>query len=166
MPFGSFFRDRKGGVTPLIALGIIPLVGSVGAAVDYSRATSYFTANFSRPEVHNVQIAVAASPVSGGASFNLTATGSITTEFLGLMGMPTLSLSVKSGALGVADGLGCVLSLDKTAGGAITATNTVTTAQTIARVTAWVGSVAASVMMRAVGSVAIACPARCMSEPL
>ncbi len=33
-----FFRDRAGGAAPLLALGIIPMVGAVGAAVDYSRA--------------------------------------------------------------------------------------------------------------------------------
>jgi Flp pilus assembly protein TadG len=38
MLLASFFRDRKGGVAPMLALGIIPLVGAVGAAVDYSRA--------------------------------------------------------------------------------------------------------------------------------
>jgi len=153
--FASFFRDRKGSVTPLLALGIIPLVGSVGAAVDYSRAnaartamqaaldataiilaqqsqqgsssqpsqnaSSYFNANFSRPEVKNVAVDVAASPVAGGTSVNLTATGSLATDFLTLLGIPTLNLSVKSGAVAVADGLGCVLSLNKTAGGAITA---------------------------------------------
>jgi Flp pilus assembly protein TadG len=40
MPFARFFRDRKGGVAPLLALGIIPLVGAIGAAVDYSRANA------------------------------------------------------------------------------------------------------------------------------
>jgi Flp pilus assembly protein TadG len=35
-----FFKNCKAGVAPLFALGIIPLVGSVGAAVDYSRANS------------------------------------------------------------------------------------------------------------------------------
>jgi Flp pilus assembly protein TadG len=40
MVFARFFRDRKGGVAPLLALGLIPLVGAVGAAVDYSRASN------------------------------------------------------------------------------------------------------------------------------
>jgi Flp pilus assembly protein TadG len=38
MLLARFFHDRKGGVAPLLALGLIPLVGAVGAAVDYSRA--------------------------------------------------------------------------------------------------------------------------------
>ena len=36
----GFFRDRNGGVAPMFALAIIPLVGLVGAAIDYSRANS------------------------------------------------------------------------------------------------------------------------------
>lgn len=35
--FGSFGRDRRGNVAMLFALAIIPLVGMVGAAIDYSR---------------------------------------------------------------------------------------------------------------------------------
>jgi Flp pilus assembly protein TadG len=38
MLFSRFFKDRKAGVAPMLALGIIPLIGAVGAAVDYSRA--------------------------------------------------------------------------------------------------------------------------------
>jgi Flp pilus assembly protein TadG len=40
MPLARFFKDRRAGVAPLLALGIVPLVGAVGAAVDYSRANS------------------------------------------------------------------------------------------------------------------------------
>ncbi len=40
MLFARFFRDRKGSVAPLLALGIIPLTGAMGAAIDYSRANS------------------------------------------------------------------------------------------------------------------------------
>jgi Flp pilus assembly protein TadG len=40
MLLARFFNDCRGGVAPLLALGIVPLVGAVGAAVDYSRANS------------------------------------------------------------------------------------------------------------------------------
>jgi Flp pilus assembly protein TadG len=40
----AFFLDCKGGVAPLLALAAIPLVGAVGAAVDYSRANAARTA--------------------------------------------------------------------------------------------------------------------------
>ena len=35
-----FLQDRRGGITPMFALAIIPMVGFVGAAVDYSHANS------------------------------------------------------------------------------------------------------------------------------
>jgi Flp pilus assembly protein TadG len=35
-----FLQDRRGGVAPMFALAVIPIVGLVGAAVDYSRANS------------------------------------------------------------------------------------------------------------------------------
>ena len=44
MLFARFLRNQKGGVAPMLALGIIPLIGAVGAAVDYSRASSTRTA--------------------------------------------------------------------------------------------------------------------------
>ncbi len=44
MAFVRFLRDRKGGVAPMLALGIVPLVVAAGAAVDYSRANLVRTA--------------------------------------------------------------------------------------------------------------------------
>src|SRR5262245_30509044 len=43
-PLLRFFKDRKGSVVPLLGLAVVPLIGSVGAAVDYSRANSARTA--------------------------------------------------------------------------------------------------------------------------
>src|SRR3954453_9200992 len=40
MLLARFFRDRKGGVAPLLALSIVPLIGAVGASIDYSRASA------------------------------------------------------------------------------------------------------------------------------
>src|SRR6187200_1125775 len=44
MSLAPFLNNRKGGVAPMLALLAIPLVGAVGAAVDYSRANSTRTA--------------------------------------------------------------------------------------------------------------------------
>jgi hypothetical protein len=154
MQLSRLIGDRTGGVAPLLALLAFPLMASVGAAVDYSRAnaarasmqgaldaaalllakqaqqlnadqvtqdaTTYFNANFTRPDVQNVQVTAAASS-SGGTSLTLTATGAVTTQFVGLMGISTISVSVTSGAFASADGLGCVLSLNAAASGAATA---------------------------------------------
>jgi Flp pilus assembly protein TadG len=40
MLLARFFKDRHAGVTPLIALVAVPLMGAVGAAVDYSHAAT------------------------------------------------------------------------------------------------------------------------------
>jgi len=40
MPLPRFLKDSRGGVAPMFALAIIPVIGLTGAAVDYSRANS------------------------------------------------------------------------------------------------------------------------------
>jgi Flp pilus assembly protein TadG len=35
-----FWKNRQGNIAPLFGLAIIPLIGAVGAAVDYSRANA------------------------------------------------------------------------------------------------------------------------------
>ena len=35
-----FLKDRRGGVAPMLALLALPLMGTVGAAIDYSRANA------------------------------------------------------------------------------------------------------------------------------
>jgi len=39
-----FLADRCGGVAPILGLRLVPLLGAVGAAVDYSRAGAIRTA--------------------------------------------------------------------------------------------------------------------------
>jgi Flp pilus assembly protein TadG len=152
MLVARFYRDRQGGGAPLLALGIIPLVLGVGAAVDYSRAnfartamqsaldgaalmlakeavqgsislsqsaTALFNANFARSDVQGVQVTAAASPKATGTSLALSATGSIKTLFMSLIGLSALNVSVHSTAAAIADGLGCVLALDPDASGAV-----------------------------------------------
>jgi Flp pilus assembly protein TadG len=154
MLLARFLKDRKAGVAPLLALGILPLAGSVGAAVDFSRASaartamqasldaaaimlskqtstlsndqlnqsasSYFNANFDQPTVQDVAITAATAPVSGGSSVTMSATGTIRTTFMQVMGFSTLNISVASSVTSVFDGLGCVLALDPSASGAVT----------------------------------------------
>jgi Flp pilus assembly protein TadG len=154
----QFLRDRKAGIAPILALGLVPMVGLVGASVDYSRAnavrtsmqmaldstalilskeaqnsassdlkqvaTSYFGANFVHPDVTGLQISVTASPVSGGSSVAISANGTIKTTFMGVIGFTSLQIAARAGAVTTSDGLGCVLSLSRTASGAIAAGGT------------------------------------------
>src|SRR3954463_12230865 len=39
-----FIADQSGGVAPIFALGLVPMIGLAGAAIDYSRAGSARTA--------------------------------------------------------------------------------------------------------------------------
>ena len=39
-----FWKDRQGNVAPMLGIAIIPLIGFVGAAVDYSQANATRTA--------------------------------------------------------------------------------------------------------------------------
>jgi Flp pilus assembly protein TadG len=126
--WSRFFADRRGGVAPMFALGLVPVIGIVGAAVDYSRgdaartamqasldatalmlsrdaatmtptqvtaaATSYFTAEFNRPETTNVQVvATLSSPQAGTFTLNITATGDVPTTFTKLLGQDQLPIS-------------------------------------------------------------------------
>src|SRR6185312_12566756 len=42
--WSRFFADRRAGVAPIFALGLVPVIGFVGAAVDYSRGNAARTA--------------------------------------------------------------------------------------------------------------------------
>jgi Flp pilus assembly protein TadG len=42
--WARFVADQRGGVAPIFALGLIPMIGLAGAAIDYSRATAARTA--------------------------------------------------------------------------------------------------------------------------
>jgi len=44
--YSRFFADQRGGVAPMFALAIVPIIGVAGAAVDYSRAESARSAMF------------------------------------------------------------------------------------------------------------------------
>jgi Flp pilus assembly protein TadG len=123
-----FFADRRGGVAPIFALGLVPVIGFVGAAVDYSRgnaaraamqasldatglmlsrdaatmtpdevsakAVSYFTAQFNRPEIANVQVtATLSSPQAGSFSLHVSASGNVPTTFTKLLGRDKLDIS-------------------------------------------------------------------------
>ena len=129
MIFHRFLKDRRGGITPMFALAIIPVFGLMGAAVDYSRAnsvrtamqaaadaaalmlskdastltpsqlstkaTAYFQALFNRPEAMNVAITPVYS-TTGGSQLVITASASVDTAFMKIMGYPQLNVGTSS----------------------------------------------------------------------
>ncbi len=124
------FRTAQGGnVLITFTLLLVPIVGLVGAAIDYSRAasartamqgavnstalmlskdaagltsaqistkaTAYFNALFNRKDVTGIQIAPVYT-TSGGSQIVLTGAGTVPTEFMKIMGISTVDISVSS----------------------------------------------------------------------
>ena len=85
-----------------------------------ANARNYFNANFQNSEVGNLETTVSTSSASSGYAVNMSATGVVATQFMGVMGFSSLNVAVHSNALSTADGLGCILSLDLHASGAAT----------------------------------------------
>jgi Flp pilus assembly protein TadG len=144
-----FFADRRAGVAPIFALGLVPLIGSVGAAVDYSRAsaartamqasldatalmlsrdaatmtpdqistkaTSYFNAQFNRPDTANVTVtATLASPQAGSFTLNVAASGNVPTTFTKLLGQDKVDISSSADVKWGIKKLEVALALDNT----------------------------------------------------
>jgi uncharacterized protein YegL len=80
MLFARFFKDCKAGVAPLLALGIVPLVGCVGAAVDYSRANAVRTAMQSALDSTALMLSKDAQTLNG-VQLNSKATAYFTAMF-------------------------------------------------------------------------------------
>jgi Flp pilus assembly protein TadG len=127
MLFARFFRDCKGGVAPLLALGIVPLVGGVGMAIDYSRANSvrsamqaagdatalmlaktattmtaaqlqqsastFFPANFNRPEAQGLQVTASYGQDQNGFTVKVDASASVSTAFMGMVGFSSIPIT-------------------------------------------------------------------------
>jgi Flp pilus assembly protein TadG len=129
--WSRFLADQRAGVAPMFALAIVPIIGLVGAAVDYSRgnaartamlasldatalmlsrdaadmapadvtakATSFFNAQFNRPEVVNLQVnATLQNPQAGSFILDVTATGNVPTTFTKLLGQSKLDISTSA----------------------------------------------------------------------
>jgi len=59
-----FFADRSGGVAPIFALAILPVIGLAGAAVDYSRAASARSAMFAALDATGLMLSKDAADLS------------------------------------------------------------------------------------------------------
>jgi Flp pilus assembly protein TadG len=87
-------------------------------------ATSVFNASFSRPEA--TQLQVSAQSTSSGV-VTVTATARIATDFMGVLGITSIPIGSRTVAMKTpGDGKGCVLALDRSASGAITAQGSTT----------------------------------------
>ena len=136
----AFAANREGSVLPLLALLAIPILGGIGAAVDYSRATTARTqvqaaldtallagakdgtANWSTVALNvftanpNTLGAVVGTPsftVDQNGAYHATISGSVATSVMQTLGVPSIAISAASV---VAPGSGtensCILTLD------------------------------------------------------
>ena len=117
----AFAADRQGNIAIIFALATLPVMGLVGAAVDYSHAAAvrtsmqsaldatalamskltpvpadptnaadiYFRGLFTLPEKSTIHV-TATYNNAGKTSITVGATGSVTSDFLAIMGMPQL----------------------------------------------------------------------------
>lgn len=136
----SFLGRNHGSVLPMFGLLILPLMGAVGAAVDYSRANSV-KANLQGSldsaliagakdgsstwmqkalDMFNANVVPHGSVVSAptftqtsGGGYAGTAQATLSTAFFGLFGVSSLQISVSSAVSGPSDGdESCLLTLD------------------------------------------------------
>ena len=142
-----FLKDRRGGVTPMFALAILPVVGFVGASIDYSRAnsikagmqsaldatalamaklaptltqsdlqtksTAYFNAMFSHADAKSMTITPTYT-TAGGSQLTVSASASMDTAFMKLMGYSNLGIKSSSTVKWGNQRLRVALALDNT----------------------------------------------------
>jgi Flp pilus assembly protein TadG len=129
MLFQQFLEDKSASVLPLLALAAVPVVGLIGASVDYSRAAAvqasmqaavdstslamaksaasltaaqlqtnaqaYFSALFTRTDAATPTVSVNYS-TNGGSQVVITASSTVNTMFMGVMGFQQLPVFASS----------------------------------------------------------------------
>lgn len=142
-----FAKDSRGNVAIIFGIALVPMLGLVGAAIDYSRASmvqaqmqnsidatalalskqaasdtntqlqtnalSIFQVNFNQPSAQNLSVS-ATYTTSGGSSVAVTASASLPTDFLGIVGISSIPLTATSSAKWGMSRLRVALVLDNT----------------------------------------------------
>ncbi|MGJ4997125.1 pilus assembly protein TadG-related protein [Bradyrhizobium sp. HKCCYLS3077] len=129
----QFVRDRRGNISMLFAIALVPILAFIGAGIDYSRvnaartsmqgaldsaalmlsrdlsqgtitasdvpakASAYFKALYTSADAQNVTVNVSytASTSSSPSNIQLSASGQIVTQFMKIVGFPTMDFGVK-----------------------------------------------------------------------
>ena len=163
LAFKNFRAARDGNVALTFALAVVPVIGMVGAAVDYSRAnsvqadlqaaldstalmlskeaatvnstqlqtdtTSFFNALFNRPGTQNITIGATYS-TTGGSQVVVNGSAGVPTDFVGILGLNSITVTGSSTAKWGSSRLRVALVLDNTGSmadnGKITALKTAT----------------------------------------
>jgi len=129
-----FAKSNEGNIAVIFAIAILPILGFIGAAIDYSRASkartsmqaatdstaqmlsgdltrglitpshinakaqAYFSALFNNKEAQSVSVSATYIPPtsSTGATIQINGSGSITTDFMRVVGFPNMNFSTAS----------------------------------------------------------------------
>jgi Mg-chelatase subunit ChlD len=148
-PLVGLLKDCRGGVAPMFALAIIPVIGFAGAAVDYSRASAvrtnmqaaadatslamsklaasltendlktkaaaYFAASFKTSYLKSYSVTPTYTNLGGGGSqLVIAVSGTLDTQFMGLMGFGSLDIGTSSTVKWGNQRLRVALALDNT----------------------------------------------------
>ncbi len=114
------------------ALMISKDAASMTSAQISAKATQYFNALFNRPEASGVTISTVYTANTGsGSTVAITGSGSIATEFMKMVGYPTLAMNVSSTTTWGSSKLRVALVLDNT--GSMSSSNKMSAMQTAAK---------------------------------
>jgi Flp pilus assembly protein TadG len=147
-----FNRAEQGNIAVIFAIAILPVLASVGAAVDYSRANnartamqaaldstalmlsrdlssgtiapsdvatkaqSYFNALYNNAEAYGLNVvgSYTVATATKGSTVQVTGSGTISTQFMKVMGMPTMNFNTSSTTAWGNSRLRVALALDNT----------------------------------------------------
>ncbi len=147
-----FVRADQGNIAVIFAIALLPILGFVGAAVDYSRANkarssmqgaldstvlmvskdlsqglittsqinataqAYFTALYTDTDAQSVSVTTTYTAASGssGSTILVNGSGSITTDFMKVVGFPHMNFGTSSTSTWAASRLRVALVLDNT----------------------------------------------------
>lgn len=147
-----FRHARDGNIAVLFALAMVPVLGLIGAAIDYSRANrartamqaamdsaalmlsrdlssgaitttqvaskaqSYFTALFTNNEATGVSVTASYTPkdASGSSTVVVNGSGAVATEFMKILGFPSVAIGTSSTATWGGTRLRVAMALDVT----------------------------------------------------
>jgi len=106
------------------ALSLVQKAASLPTGDVSDTATNIFKASFARPEAAQLQIS---AQTNSNGTVTVSATAQMATDFLGVLGVTYVTIGSRAVAMKTpGDGTGCVLALNRTASGAITAQGSTT----------------------------------------
>ena len=122
---GNATRSSMQAAVDATALNLVRSASSLTSDQLSQKATDSFNALYNGSQTQS-GIQVNAQYNATARSMTMSATGSIKTDFMGVMGVSNLGVKARAVAVVIGDGTACVLSLNKTASGAAIAQGSTT----------------------------------------